>query len=42
LIGVFLIILLFVGIVCAFIYRKQLMEKWRAFKPKAPVSKRYV
>ncbi|KAL9984003.1 hypothetical protein ACROYT_G006255 [Oculina patagonica] len=41
LIAVFLIIFLLVGAICAFIYRKQLMEKWRAFQQKAPGSKRY-
>lgn len=40
LILVFVIIFLIVGAVLAFIYRKQLMEKWRAFKQKAPGSKR--
>ena len=41
LIAVFLVIFLVIGAVCAVIYRKQLMQKWRAFKQKAPGPKRY-
>ena len=40
LILVFFIIFLIVGAVFAFIYRKQLKEKWQTFKQKAPVSQR--
>lgn len=38
---VFILIFLIVGAVFAFIYRKQLKEKWRTFKQKTPGSKRY-
>jgi len=40
-IGVILVIFVVIAAVCAFIYREQLMQKWQAFKQKAPGTKRY-